>query len=52
MLDEGKSNYLVVFAKDSQGDYKSVDIIYTDGVDYEDDKYYTLSELRSVFEEE
>lgn len=52
IVDEGKSNYLVVFAKDSQGDYKSVDIIYADGVEYEDDKYYTLSELQSVFEEE
>lgn len=45
-------NYKIVFAKDSQGDYKSVDIIYVDGLRYKNNTYYTLSELQSVFEEE
>lgn len=52
IVNETTKNYIVVFAKDSEGDYESVDVIRKEGIEYEDSTYYTLSELQSIFEEE
>ena len=49
--DEG-SNYIVVFSVSDDGTYGESDVIYTKGVKYKKQMYYTLSELQVVMDGE
>ena len=44
-----EEGYIVIF---SQSDYKLMDVIYSEGVEYEGTKYYSLSSLKEKLENE
>jgi hypothetical protein len=43
------SQYLVVY---NSSDYTKMDIVYTTGVTYNGTKYYTLSALQQIYDED
>lgn len=52
LIEDENSNYIVVFLVSSNGTYEESDIIYTKGVKYKKQMYYTLSELQVVMDGE
>ena len=53
LKDSDDNRYLVVFAKDDNGDYISNDIIYIGDITYEGNSvYHTLSELQDLIPDE
>ena len=52
LIEDESSNYIVAFFVSDDGTYEESDIIYTKGVKYKKQMYYTLSELQVVMDGE
>ena len=52
LIEDESSNYIVVFSVSDDGTYGESDVIYTKGVKYKKQMYYTLSELQVVMDGE
>lgn len=51
-LENQKDNYIVVYSNDNNNKYKKIDVIYLAGMNYEGEKYFSLSKLQTALKSE